>query len=492
MKILFAILCLLLSGCAEPRHAGLAIRGVTVVNVTDGSLLTDQSVLVEDSRIVAVGRADEVQVPGDAEVVEAEGKYLIPGLWDMHVHSVANIALDMSIESIAAWEWHFPLFLAHGVTGVRNMNDGTGDLTLELANSVKRRAAEGELAGPPRFLNSGPSLDGDPPLGSNSVVVRTAADARAAVQQLASHGADLVKPYENLSREANFAIVDEARSQRLPVDGHVPFRTTPEEVAEAGQRTVEHPSAIAAACATDADAERKRFAAVLADYQSLPESEQFLVLFRHMRALYDSWEAATCTSTLEAYRRHDVAVTVDLVAYHHVVHADQVLADTARMRLVPAAIRRNWEEWSADQMTEEFQSILRPILPRELESVRLANEAGVTLLAATDVGVPLQVPGISLHVELERLVEAGLTHLEALQTATINPVRVLGLADSLGTIDAGKLADLVLLEANPLEDIANTREIHAVVADGRLYRRADLDKLLAGAHQRSTEHDEQE
>jgi adenine deaminase len=130
----------------------------------------------------------------------------------------------------------------------------------------------------------------------------------------------------------------------------------------------------------------------------------------------------------------------------------------------------------------EFQSILRPIVPLELESVRLLNEAGVVLLAATDVGVPLQVPGLSLHIELERLVEAGLSPLEALQAATRNPARVLRLADSLGSIETGKLADLVLLDADPLEDIRNTQKIRAVVADGRLYRRSDLDQLLAAAY----------
>ena len=122
--------------------------------------------------------------------------------------------------------------------------------------------------------------------------------------------------------------------------------------------------------------------------------------------------------------------------------------------------------------------ILRPIVPLELENVRLANKAGVMLLAATDVEFPMGVPGLALHEELVRLVEAGLTPVEALQAATLNPARVLKMADSLGTIEPGKLADLVLLDANPLEDIRNTQKIRAVVADGRLYRRADLDQLL--------------
>ncbi len=480
MKNLGRILCLLLPACAHAQSPAVAIRGVTVVDVRDGSLHPEQTVLLAGNRIAAVGPVREVAVPDDADVAEAAGYYLIPGLWDMHVHSVANVAVDRSHESVAAQEWHLPLFLAHGVTGVRNMNDGTGDVTLELTQSVRRQLAEGDLRGPPRFFTAGPSVDGDPPLGSNPVVVRTAAEARAAVHQLVSNGADLVKVYENLSREAYFAIMDEAGRRGIPVDGHVPFRVTPEEAADAGQRTAEHPEALAAGCSTVAGAERKRFASVLADYDNLPDGEKFLAMFRHVRALYDSRDPAACASAIEAYRRNGVAVTADLLAYHHVVYAEQVLSDPARMRLVPQEIRRNWENWLDSETTREFQAILRPIVPLELENVRLLNEAGVLLLAATDVGVPLQVPGISLHLELERLVEAGLSPLEALQTATLNPARVLEMADSLGSIEPGKLADLVLLDANPLEDIRNTQKIRAVVADGRLYRRPDLDQLLAG------------
>ena len=450
-----------------------------MVDVRDGSLRPDHTVLVAGKRIVVVGPTDKVRIPDGADMIDGTGGYLIPGLWDMHVHSVANVAVDRSLKSVAARDWHFSLFLAYGVTGVRNMNDGTGDVRLELSKSVRRRLAEGALRGPPRFLTAGPALDGDPSLGSNPVVVRTAAEARAAVEQLVSNGADLVKVYENLSREAYFAIIEEARRRGIPVDGHVPFRVTPQEAAQAGQRTAEHPDALAAGCSTAAEAERKQFESVLADYGSLPEGEKFLAMFRHVRALYDSRDPGACASAIGAYRRHGVAVTADLVAYHHVVYAERVLSDAARMRLVPREIRRNWENLLDSETTREFQSILRPIVPLELENVRLLHEAGVLLLAATDVGVPLQVPGISLHVELERLVEAGLSPHEALQTATLNPARALKMADDLGTIEPRKLADLVLLDANPLEDIRNTQKIRAVVADGRLYRRADLDRLLA-------------
>lgn len=243
MKILLGIAGLVLTDCT-PRAAMVAIRAVTVVDVMNGSVRAKQTVVVAGNRITAVGAADQVRIPDDADLVDATGGFLIPGLWDMHVHSVANVTVDRSLESVAAQDWHFSLFLAHGVTGVRNMNDGTGDVTLELTKAVRRRLAEGDHRGPPRFLTAGPSVDGDPPLGSNSVVVRTAAEARAAVEQLVSNRADLVKVYENLSREAYFASLDEARRRGIPVDGHVPFRVTPEEAADAGQRTAEHPEAL--------------------------------------------------------------------------------------------------------------------------------------------------------------------------------------------------------------------------------------------------------
>lgn len=468
---------ILLATSAWAQSTTVAIRGVTIVDVNDGTLQPGQTVLVEGNRIGAVGNLNAVEAPPDATVVAGEGAYLVPGLWDTHVHSVWARGADAGIGSLPGVDWHFPLFLAHGITGVRNMNDATADVTLELTNEVKRRVAKGELPGP-RVVASGPSIDGDPPLPTNPVVVSTAAEARAVVDSLADAGADFIKVYENLSREAYFAIMDRAGHRGLPVDGHVPFRVTAEEVAEAGQRTVEHPEALAAGCSTDAEAAKEEFASALDEYESLPDDEKFLVQFRYYRALYDTWDPAACSATFEALRRNGVAVAADF-AYHSVVNLDQVLSDTASMRLVPRAVRRTWKNELDSESGRKFQSILRPMLPMQSEQVRLFHEAGGTLLAATDVGAPPAVPGISLHDNLELLVEAGLTPLEALQTATLNPARALGLGESLGAIESGKLADLVLLEANPLEDIRNARRIRAVIADGRLYRRVDLERLLA-------------
>ena len=479
MKILLSVVCLLVTSCAQTNPATVLIRDVTVVDVTDGSLVPEQTVLVTGNRITAVGPAHAVPAPADAELIDAAGGFLIPGLWDMHVHSVGNVAWDMRVGSMTNAEWHFPLFLAYGVTGVRNMNDGTADATLKLTNSVKRRLAEGDLSGP-RLLANGPTVDGDPPLASNPVVVHTAAEARAVVDALADHGADFVKVYENLSREAYFAIMDQARHRGIPVDGHVPFRVLPAEAADAGQRTFEHVLAMALGCSAEAEAERKAFARLLSDSSRSAVIEQTpLALFQHERRLYDTRDPATCAETIEAYRRNRVAEAPSLVGYHHVVNAKEILSDTMRMRLVPKVIRRNWEVRLESETGQTLQSILRPIVPLQSDNVRLLNDAGVLLLAATDVGIPMLIPGLSLHEELVLLVEAGLTPLEALRTATLNPARVLGVDDSLGSIEVGKVADMVLLDTNPVANIRNTQRIRAVVANGRLYRRADLDRLLA-------------
>lgn len=242
MKTLLSTLCLLLGAYAHTQPADLAIRGASIVDVTDGSIIYDQTVLIEGNRIVAIGTTDAVRVPDEAEVLEAAGGYLIPGLWDAHVHSAGSVG------------WHFRLYVAHGITSVRNMHSGAEN-PLELVLSIKRRVRTGELLGP-RFLANGSIVDGDPPVWPGSVAVRNAAAASAVVDRLADDGADFIKVYDRLTSEAYFAILKRAKQRGIPVDGHLPFLIRPEEAAAAGQRTFEHASGITMGCASGADALR--------------------------------------------------------------------------------------------------------------------------------------------------------------------------------------------------------------------------------------------
>lgn len=456
---------LVLGACAAPRPATLAIRDVTVVDVVDGTLAPGRTVLVDGDRIVEIGASGEVAIAKRAEVVEGAGGFLVPGLWDAHVHSAASL------------DWHFPLFLAHGVTSVRNMHS-TVDDALALVREIQSRLEAGTLAGP-RFLANGAIVDGDPPSWPGSVVVRDAEEARAAVDRLADGGADFVKVYDRLTPEAYAAILERARERGIPVDGHVPASVRPRDAAAAGQRTIEHGIGMTLGCSSAADSLRAEYRGFLERLPQMPPYPDAVAgHFQWVRRAIDTRDAERCRETARTLRAHSV-VSVPTLVITAASGPEALLADEAWTSLLPASVREGWRAMSAqtDPIAEALGSTAEPAL----DNVRLLHEAGVPILAGTDVGNPFLVPGRSLHRELARLTEAGLSPLDALRAATLSPARTFGLEDELGTVEAGKLADLVLLEANPLERIENAGRIAAVVRNGRLLRRADLDALLARA-----------
>lgn len=446
----------------------LALRGATIIDIRDGTLHPDQAVVIHSGRIASLGPSGSVSIPRGAQVIDAREKYLIPGLWDMHVHSAANTAL------------HFPLFVAHGVTGVRNMHS-TVDTALALTRAIRRRLAAGELLGP-RFVANGPIVDGSNPAYPGTLVVRSEGEARAAVDSLVAGGADFIKVYDSLSREAYFAILNQAQRRGVPVAGHVPYRIRAEEAAAAGQSTDEHMIGFGYACSSRADsvrAERVRGEGVEVAF---PES--LIEEFRLSHVLLETRDLARCAAAAATYREHGVAVLPNLFIQHD--DKLEVLEDSARMRFVPASVHDDWQRRAGPGPGEEIRSLVRQTYPVQEANVRMLRDAGVMILAGTDLGNPFLLPGISMHQELALLVRAGLSPLEALQSATLNPARYLGATDSLGTVEAGKLADLVLLDGNPLEDIRNTQEIAAVVLNGRYLDRAALDALLAEAERAAT------
>ena len=301
------------------------------------------------------------------------------------------------------------------------------------------------------------------------------------VNKLADHGADFIKVYENLSREAYFAIMDQARRRGIPVDGHVPFRVLPAEAADAGQRTFEHVLAMALGCSTEAEAERDEFARVLSDPSRPAAVEQTpLALFRHERRLYETRDPAACAETIEAYRRNGVAEAPSLVGYHHVVNAKEILADATTHATRPAGHSPQLGgEAGLRRPGRTVRSILSPIVPLQAENARLLHEAGVLLLAATDVGIPMLVPGLSLHEELVLLVEAGLTPLGGPADRHAQPCARAGPGRLVGNHRGGQAGRSGPPRRQSAGGHRNTQRIRAVVADGRLYRRADLDRLLA-------------
>jgi imidazolonepropionase-like amidohydrolase len=443
---------------AEDAPPGaLAITGVTVIDATGVPARPGMTVVVTGDRITAVGKSGEVRVPEGARGVDGEGKYLIPGLWDMHVHTAASSYLA--------------LYLANGVTGVRDMHAMDPDAVL----GMRRQVQQGKEPGGPRIVAAGPLVDGPKPLVPAALVAADAEQGREVVRKLKGMGADFVKVYTKLPRDAYLAIVDEAKKQGLPVAGHVPESVSAAEASDLGQKSIEHLSGVVLACSDREDELRREAVAALAKADN--QDVMGLVGRIHFRAA-DGFSDERARALYARFVRNGTWQVPTLTVLRGMASLDdpQFTADP-RLKYLPPVFR-SW--WSSQKPTPEAAAAMKGWHRRSAGLVRAMHRAGVPILAGTDTPNPFVFPGFSLHDELALLVaEGGLTPLEALQAATRGPARFLGREKDLGTVEPGKLADLVLLDADPLADIHNTTRIAAVVANGRLLPRDRLDRMLA-------------
>jgi hypothetical protein len=460
-----ALACAALA-CATPAAAQqpepLALAHVTIVDVESGGLRADQTVLVEGNRITWTGPAAQARIPAGARVVDAPGRYLIPGLWDMHVHA--------SREGRARHFW--PQFIAHGVTGVREM--GSYLDTLQAWRAEARRPGSGA----PRIVWSSPMLDGSPTSWRHGYAVADSAAGVAAVDSMRALGFDFLKVYNRLPRDAYYAIAARARERGIPFAGHVPASVTHAEASDAGQRSIEHVSDwFFLECLPGGKQALQGF--LDAREANAPADSVGAALQRLRGVSAMEPDAAACGGLHARLVRNGTYLTPTLTQLRG-ARATEDMADDPLMRFVPAALAQRWHS-GRRQLSDDD----RRIMVLQARSVALAHAAGVQLLAGTDASdEPFVYPGSTLHEELQLLVRnAGLTPLEALRTATLNPARYLGAADSLGSVQAGRMADLVVLEANPLDDIRNTTRIFAVVANGRLVDGAERERLLQRAQE---------
>jgi len=445
------------------KHASadlLVLQNVTVVDVRTGELQSEQTVILERNHILSVGPNKSAKYPRNAASVNCRGLFLIPGLWDMHVHLVFGgwfpDAKDISL----------PLFVANGVTGVRDMGS-----ELDVVQGWRDEIEAGRMLGP-RILTSGPMLDGPKPRFPSSVAIATPEDAHRAVADLKRRGADFIKLQSLIPREAVFAIAEEAKKQEIPFEGHVPDSVRASEMSEAGMKSFEHLIGIFEGSS-------------LAEGELLKGNKtegKFL-------ATYDAVRAATLAEML-AKNQTWQCPTLVWERGGNLIDVSDFRKDE-RVKYVPASWKnKTWKRFT-DEITRDYGTddlaTRKKFVEKELEVVGMLHKAGVPFLAGTDTPAGVHIcPGYSLHEELQRFVAAGFTPLEALQTATINPARFFGIEEQAGAIEKGKFADLVLLSANPIEDIANTQKIAGVIVNGQYFRRADLDKILgrveAAAH----------
>jgi len=342
----------------------------------------------------------------------------------MHVHMHATLDLDPSDTS--AETWFTPQFVSNGITGVRSMFD---DLTA--IAKLRGEIGSGRIAGP-RIVASGPILDGERPFWHGFIACANAGQAREAVWRLKRDGADFVKVYNGLSREAYLAIAAEAKAAGMSFAGHTPNSVTIAEASDAGQKSIEHLDGL-------------------------------------LRYLGDTDDPAKTAALFSKFVKNGTWMTPTLVVLHSAAYfGDAALTNDPRMKSVPSPVQDFWRAGGGGMRPSDESA--RQRFERELRLVDAMHRAGVKILAGTDTPNPYVYPGASLHDELEWLLKAGLSPLDALRAATIRPAEYLGLADRLGSIAVGKFADLVLLDGDPLVDIANTRRVSTVVVNGRVLK----------------------
>jgi imidazolonepropionase-like amidohydrolase len=422
----------------------IAVTHVAVVDGSSAEARLDQNVIIRGNRIEAVGPASSTRVPRGAFTIDGRDRWLIPGLWDMHVHT-----------TMPGGDEVLSMYIANGVTGVRDM---AGDL--DTLNLWRREIAAGTRIGP-RMIASGPYLEGgDVPIPH--LLVRDPADAEAAVDSLIALGVDFIKVHSQLTRESWFAIARAARSRGFPFAGHVPRSVGAAAASDSGARSIEHLLAIPNACApAELKALAPRFSVqgALGGCDTTDLSPLFAKFVRN-----DTWVVPTLVAQLEVARWPRRDLPGDSVGQY----LPQMLKDyVAGIFPMP------------DDVPAGADSVGLALFDKRVAITGALHRAGVHVMAGTDAPLRNSPPGFGLHDELSWFVRAGFSPLEALRAATLEPATFLGMQDSIGVVAPGMLADLVLLNADPLADIDNARRIERVVANGRVYAvRRTADRII--------------
>jgi len=410
----------------------LAIRDVTLIDGTSAPPRSGMTVLVEGNRIISVGAT--ANLPLGTVIVDGRGRFLIPGLWDMHVH-LTN-AGDLACQTL----------VANGITSVRDLGG-----ELDVIEWMRDRIARGALIGP-RIFCAGPFVDGLKPGVADRLVVESAEDGRAVVDLLKRRGVDYIKVHTAVPADAYFSLLAAAKESGLDVLGHLPHAVDPTEAIAAGHASVEHIVSLFEGPVVRAVRAGKTQIEAIAEFTD---------------------EKAAALARLMAERGTYFDPT--LIAYwSRSFQWDLLAVPDPRERYVAASYREYWKQFRDLPDRPEVRKLLAQAFDRFLQITRIVHRERVKFLAGTDY----LILGFGLHDELKWLVQAGLTPAEALAAATRNAAESAGQIRRLGTIEPGKIADLVLLDANPLADIANTSRIAAVIAAGHLYDRAALDAIL--------------
>lgn len=462
---------------ASPSVGGqgdLLISNVTVIDTERGRRVPRQDVAIKDGRILFVARSGSRRFAA-ASVIDGRGKYVMPGLFDMHTHSSFRPVHLATLK----------LMTANGVTGIREMGSdcvkpGPIGMCIDEMRAAQAKIEAGELVGPRIVELSSAKVSGNRPKDATpeqaAYTPANADDARAAAAILAGRGVDLVKTSEELSPDAFAALVAEAGKRKLKTGGHIPYKFSVSDVAAMGFTSIEHARDLPLDCSRFGADIRSKLAADAAsgeerkfDRKTVPGKAR------------DGFDPALCRRQIAAMVAHRTYYVPTHVTREMDYRAGEAAyRNDPRLDYVTAFQKRNWNR-DLDRTASAPPVLVKDLtdfFQLGLKTTKMAHDAGVRVMAGTDANDTMIFPGFSLHDELRHLVAAGLTPMEALQSATSVPAQYLGRTKDFGGVSSGKLADLLLLSSDPTADIANSKAIVAVVQGGRVRDRAELDRLL--------------
>ncbi len=470
--------CLASTATAADDHTyDLMVTNVTVVDPATERVLESRSVAIIDDSIVLVAGFN-VQTEQAETVIDGTGKYLIPGLMDMHVHTSIEALLDTSLK----------LFLANGVTGVRDMSadcwEPRGEiyLCIDQMRDVAAQIDRGERVGP-RLLKLSSSFvqsdrtgrlpkDHDPLYTPQSLE-----DGVKLVGYLEDRGVDFIKVYHAIFPGAFEGLMSEANRRGIEVSGHVPLLLGAKAASDAGVRTIEHAKELVTDCSNYTVQYRGAMNAMLRGEEGSTWPKEI----DRLRGTVETFDQQRCESLMASLStKGTYYVPTHGTREFDARASEESYRNDPKLRFVGSFQRDDWQR-DIDRTaaaSDEAKTLFAQFYETGLAVTKIAMDQGVPIMLGTDANDTMIIPGFSAHDELQRLVEAGLTPMQALQSATTVPAEYLGMSGRLGRIAAGYRADFVLLERNPLEAIANTTSIDTVVAGGRVFDRAALSSLL--------------
>lgn len=459
-KLLLFLLFVWCTRLQAQQKINLVISNPAIVNVDNGSITLHKDILIAGNKIAAIVPHREKYHRG-ITVADATNKYVIPGLWDMHMHFGGGDSLAEENKAL------LPLFLANGITVVRDAAADISPYVLQWRTQI----AAGRLAGPSIFT-SGPKLEGIKSIWAGDLEVGSVEEMKKAMDSLQGLKVDFIKITDNTILPGVYlAAVKEARKRGLPVSGHIPYVLTMQQVADAGLSSVEHMSYVLKAGAKNEAAIASQLAA-----GTITGRDVMPMVLQHFDTAYASSvykmmaaKGVAVVPTLSISRATGWLDQEDHWKDDYLKYLGQGLKNTYWWRVKRAA---------AD--TKEAIALRHTLFEKSAGLLPLLHNAGVTIIAGTDAGYlnSFDYPGQSLHTELALMVQYGLTPLQALQASIINGPGYFHLQRQYGKIAKGFYADLLVLDANPLEKISHTQKINSVIAKGRYMNRETLDTLL--------------